>query len=153
MICSGSEERGAKRHCKLLSQHAGQEGVPVTDNLTLDSMCFTSFRNMSTYFVPIQVFCYSVCNLADLLAEICDEDKHLQRHERNLLHDLAIAPNGVITTFLCTLSFAIAAASLKLLLMILLSCFEALHLCHLCHNGILHSASTTHLMDIQRRLC
>jgi len=100
-----------------------------------------------------QVFCYSVCNLADLLTEICNEDKHLQRHERKLLHELAIAPNGVITTFLCTLSFAKATASLKILLMILLSCFEALHLCHLCHNGILHSASTTHLMDIQRRLC
>ena len=53
MICSGSEERGAKRHWKLLSQHAGQEGVPVTDHLTLHSICFESFRNMSTNFVPM----------------------------------------------------------------------------------------------------
>ena len=53
MVCNGSDKRGAKRRCKLLSQHAGQEGVPVTDNLTLHSMCFASFKNLSTNFVPM----------------------------------------------------------------------------------------------------
>jgi len=51
------------------------------------------------------------------------------------------------------LSFAEATASRKILLMIVLSCFETLHLCHLCHDGILQSAGAITLKDIQGRLC